>query len=172
MEAFVSETRLSSFFSWRKLMSCTVEYGLLITSDGLDGSMDQNLLYIEVQSKFVIILGWLLGFFACEDHTGSNFSDVCKCEKEMRGCFSTGKECCSFREGHCKTARACFCLLTGWAQLMLFWQDEDFVSVLWKTSPSAAITGPFCRSWLQALPFRTVSPPLAFLLSSPLLKVS
>lgn len=42
MEAFVPETRLSPFFDWRKLMSCTAEYGLLITSASLNGSMDQN----------------------------------------------------------------------------------------------------------------------------------
>lgn len=65
-------------------MSYTAEYGLLTTSAGLNGSMDQNLLYIEVGSKFVIILDWLLGLFVCEDHTGSNFSDVRKSGKEMK----------------------------------------------------------------------------------------
>lgn len=40
-DTFFPET-LSLLFDWRKLKSCAAEYGLLITSAGLNGSMDQN----------------------------------------------------------------------------------------------------------------------------------
>lgn len=115
MGTFVPETRLSPFFNWRNLMSCTAEYGLLITSAGLNGSMDQNWLCTGVPSAFAILPHWSLGHFACEDHTGSHFFDVCKCRVKSwgfyRSCLTTGKECCSFGKGHCKTIRAClFCL--------------------------------------------------------------
>lgn len=114
MKAFVPEIQLSPFFDWRKLMSCTAEYGLLITNAALNGSMDQNWLYIVVLGTLAILLQWSLGRFACKDHTGSHLFDVCKQGKSWgfcSSCLATGKGRCSFRESHCKTIRAClFCL--------------------------------------------------------------
>lgn len=140
MEAFVPETRLSPFFNWRNLMSCTAECGLLITGAGLNGSMDQNWLYTGMPSTFAIPLHWSLGHFACEDHTGSHFFDVCKCGKraeaftgaawlQVKNAAASGRAIARQLEPACSVF-----LFIGRAQLMLFRQGVDFVSVLQKNS--------------------------------------
>lgn len=159
MEAFVPETWWSPFFNWRKLMSRTAEYGLLIASAGLNDYMDQNWLHIPVRSAFAILLHWSLGCFVCKDHTGSHFFDERKCGKEL----SFLQELVAYRQrmlqlwGESLQDNYSLLVLPSYLQdehnSSCFGKVEILFLCFGKAHPSAAITGPLSRSSLKLCPF-------------------